>query len=687
METEKILDATNQVFNFDKLVNTQYFREPALFYEKYGCYTDAPYNSPDYIEYWDEQERRCLNGYKVGDLWIPGRYYFYLNFIPIIRTLTEEERNKNPHLTEIYSFPRFWELDYSWFLAKDLAAKAGKHIACLKTRRGGFSYKEAADGIYNYNFIPDSKSFYFAATEDYLIKDGIFNKVHNNLEWLNAQTDWYKNRQAINKSFHKKASYYDQDKIERGFKSELIAQVLDSPDKARGKAGIKITFEEGGSFKNLLHAWEICMPQVKQGHVVKGQMTAFGTGGNDKDEGLEGLSTLFNNPEAYDVFPFYNIWDEDLEGTTCGFFVPATMIRENHMDKDGNIDKKGATKDILAEREIRKKANDPVALQRMCAENPLNPSEALSRVSNNIFNVEECKAQLRYIESGKTVNMLSNGYLSRDKEGNLKFILDPKASPLLDYPIKKYDTKEKRSNNLKGCLSVVQHPYKEESKVPKDLYLVCVDPYAQDDSEYSDSVGSVYVIKRDVPGIPRDNLNDNIVAFYNGRPNSLNEFWRIVFDIAEYYNCKVQSEILGGGTTGIVYARHNKKLHLCHYEPDITSNKNGKKSGSYFMKVNADTKSSGLTYLAEHIMKEVAVDSNDIDDDGNITKYKLNVHSIYDPGLLKEFIKYNDEGNFDRVSALIVGMYMLKEYHNKKIKTNKKRSSFWNRMLTGIDYE
>ena len=49
-------------------------------------------------------------------------------------------------------------------------------------------------------------------------------------------------------------------------------------------------------------------------------------------------------------------------------------------------------------------------------------------------------------------------------------------------------------------------------------------------------------------------------------------------------------------------------------------------------------------------------------------KQLLNLHKIYDPGLLMELIKFNHVGNFDRVMALMIGMYHTRELYNSEVK-------------------
>lgn len=47
---------------------------------------------------------------------------------------------------------------------------------------------------------------------------------------------------------------------------------------------------------------------------------------------------------------------------------------------------------------------------------------------------------------------------------------------------------------------------------------------------------------------------------------------------------------------------------------------------------------------------------------------KLNLHYIYDLALIDELIKYNKRGNFDRVSAIMVGMFHLKDLHSREVR-------------------
>ena len=106
------------------LVNTREFKRAGLNFLKTGSYTDAPEGTRDYNEFWDEEERRIKTGYSVGGLKISGRYYFYLNYCPILKIPDKilKDRNKiSASVDKIAEFPNFWEIDYEWWNAKSIA--------------------------------------------------------------------------------------------------------------------------------------------------------------------------------------------------------------------------------------------------------------------------------------------------------------------------------------------------------------------------------------------------------------------------------------------------------------------------------------------------------------------------------------------------------------------------------------
>ena len=81
--------------DFNKVYhNSDKFRPAALHFKKCGAFCLAPVGTSEYMEFWDEESRRCLEGYRAPDGdWISGYNYFYLNYCPIQRIVRKEMTN------------------------------------------------------------------------------------------------------------------------------------------------------------------------------------------------------------------------------------------------------------------------------------------------------------------------------------------------------------------------------------------------------------------------------------------------------------------------------------------------------------------------------------------------------------------------------------------------------------------
>lgn len=689
---------------FHSLVNTAQFSYTARDFKKNGDrYTMAPKGSRDYYQFWEEEERRCKYGYKVGDLWIPGRMYFWLNFFQMDRVpenvlqkaLDRRRISGRLEIAEaekIREFPKFWEVHYEWWNFKHIAWYGGefmgikspgnKHLCCLKTRGAGWSYLEACDGVYNYNFISGSKSYYFAGAEPFLIGDAILDKVQSGLDFINRHCPyWKQNRQVKKTPMHQRATYLDEKGEEQGSWSEIIGQIVDKPGKTRGKRGRKASFEEAGTFPVLEPALEVAMGSMREGSIYVGQISVFGTGG-EQGPSLQGLENIFNNPEAWDMLRFPNVWEDGLQHTECGYFVPSWRANSWYMDESGNVDTEAAYQADMLEREKKKLTGNPKDLDRRKAEYPHNPKEALQRLTGNGFNIAEIDSQIKKLESDRALQgMIRHGKLVSGSTdfGGVEFQPQPKnvARPVEDFP-----HSQAEGRDLTGCFSMVQRPYLDQKgRVPKGLYLITFDPYAKEQSEDQTSLWSFKVWKLD------NNIDPSFgnlpVAWYSGRPKRYWDNHDLMFKAARMYNADIQGEIAGGGQSVVDYARTHRILHMLCHEPMSASTKEnqGKNLENVFlMNMPPDRKNLGMTYLEDWHVAPRGVDAK-----GNLI---LNVHMIYDIAWLREMRKHDPtKGNYDRISDALPAMYMLKENYAQQIKARRDRRTkdYYNRELFGGD--
>ena len=658
-----MVDFNKQIKNSDK------FREPALQFIATGHYCSYPIGTTEYFQYWDEQKRRCIDGYTSDDGdFISGDNYFYLNFCPISRIVNETILNSDGSYTvkrkNKVTFPDFWDYDYYFFTAFNDAEDQGKHMCVLKSRRKGFSYKGGAMLCRNYYLVPNSKSFVYAANKQYLTEDGILTKAWDYMDFIDKNTAWGKKR-SVNTQMRKRAGFFSKDEygnvVELGYKSEIIGVTLkDNPSSIRGKKANLILFEEGGSMSELSAAWQIARPSVEVDGVAFASMLIWGTGG-DEDSKFSTLKDMFYNPEGYNCIGFDNIWDETATSKQCGFFVPQYTnmdLRDKsgnrlYMDEDGNTLYKPALQYILDERKkVIENATNSTAIDRYVAERPITPAEAMLEFNGNIFPKKELQEQLARIRTNKSLsNHKQVGDLVWEKDGTLKWVIK-KHGDITHYPLKKDD-------DPTGSIVIWEHPVKD---APQGLYILGVDPYDHDQSG-TNSLGSTFVYKRFQSF---ENYYDIIVAEYTGRPSTAEEYYENLRKLAVYYNGRIMYENERKGLFPYFTAKHCD--YLLADQPDIISDVVGnskvqRKKGCH---MNKQIKQWGEGLIKDWLNEEQAPG-------------KKNLHNILSEPLLEELISYNDTGNFDRVMALMQVMIYREQLYNVKVKEKKKENK--NRVL------
>lgn len=657
-----MIDFTKKVHNSDK------FRQSAINFINTGQYCSYPQGTSEFFQFWDREKDRCIDGYTTDDGdYISGYNYFYLNYCPIQRIVYKEKivnGMKKIVKTRELLFPDFYDYDYYFFQAMQQAEEEGKHLCALKSRRKGYSYKNAAMACRNYYLIPNSKTYIYASNKQYLTEDGILTKAWDYMNFIDKNTAWGKKR-SVNTQMRKRAGFFTKDdygnEVELGYKSEIIGVTLkDNPDIVRGKAGKLIIFEEAGSFSELGAAWQIARPSVEQDGVAFGTMVAFGTGG-DEGSHFETLKDMFYNPEGYNCLEFDNIWDESATTKKCGFFIPQyTNLdfrdKEGHriyMDDDGNTLHKKSLEFILEERrKVIENATNSNTIDRYVAEHCITPSEACLEFNGNIFPKKELQEQLALLRTNKNLkNYKQVGDLTWEPDGSLRWTIK-KSGDITHYPLKKED-------NPEGSIVIWEHPNKEAST---GLYIAGIDSYDYDESSTT-SLGSCIIYKR-VQSI--EQYSDIIVAEYTGRPKTADEFYENVRKLLIYYNARAMYENQNKGI--FVYFTNKHCDYLLADQPDIindivSNSKVQRKKGCH---MNKQIKQWGWGLIKDWL--------NDINADG-----KKNLYNILSEPLLEELIAANDVNNVDRVMALTQVMIYREQLYNVKVKEVKKENK--NRVL------
>ena len=646
-----------------KIYNTNKFRQAALFFKEHGCYTLAPRGTTDYNKYWEQETERCINGYVAddGDA-VTGYHYFYLNYSPIMKLeeveYTDRYGNKRTRRERILDFPNFWDGDYHYFNAIEQAETEGKHMAVLKCRQRGFSFKGASMLVRNYELFPGSKNFAVASEQKFLIGDGILTKAWQIMDFVDKNTAWAKQRLTQTR-MERVSGYKVTDEFgkqtEQGYLSSISGITLkNDPERLRGTRGKLVLFEEAGKFPSLETAWRVEQPAVETDDgVAFGLLCCFGTGGTEGGQ-FDGLKKMFYNPDAFNILSFDNIWEGGAEGSKCGFFVPAYYNLEDSegkfMDEDGNSNIDAAIDNLINQRnKIREGGATQESIDRFIAERPIKPSEAVLELGRNIFPRKLLMDQLTKIRTNKKLqNMKHIVDLMWDGDGKIKAV-EKKLGDITHYPLNRDDKQE-------GSVVIWEYPVND---APFGLYIAGADPYDHDLAEATVSLGSTFIFKRVRAG---EAWNDVIVAEYTGRPATAEEYYENVRKLLTFYNARLLFE---NERKGIYPYFTNKHCdYLLADQPDkviselFKDSKVQRRKGCHMTKA---IRSYGEGLILEWLMEEF--------EPGH-----PNLERIYSEPLIEELIQNDGVKNVDRLIALCMVMIYREELYQVKVSAAKEQN-------------
>ena len=648
--------------DFNKHIkNSDKFRQSAIFFEEHKCYTLAPRGTTDYIQFWEQEKERCLHGYVApdGDE-ITGYHYFYLNYSPIMKLeevkYTDKYGNERTRRERILGFPRFYDYDYYYFNAIEDAEDQGKHMAVLKARQKGYSFKGASMLVRNYELIPGSKNFAVASEQKFLIGDGLLTKAWQIMDFCDKHTAWAKQRLTSTR-LERVSGFKITDEFgkstEQGYLSSITGITLkNDPERIRGTRGKLVLWEEGGKFPNLLTAWRVEQPAVETDDgVAFGLMIAFGTGGTEGGS-FDGLKDLFYKPDAYNILGFPNIWDDNAEETKCGFFVSSwsNMDTQNHefMDKDGNSYREKSITELIRQRNVIKDGGaTQQSIDRFISERPIKPQEAILELGKNIFPRKLLMDQLTRIRTNKKLQSMKHIVDLSWDNGKVK-ATEKKSGDITTYHLKKDDKPD-------GSVVIWEYPVQDP---PFGLYIGGCDPYDHDES-FTNSLGSTFIFKRVRAG---EAWNDVIVAEYSGRPATAEEYYENVRKLLVFYNARLLFENERKGIYPYFTNKHCDYLLADQPDKVITEvfkdSKVSRRKGCHMTKSIRDY---GEGKILEWMMDEY--------EPGH-----PNIERIFSEPLIEELIENDGVKNVDRVIALCMVMLYREELYQIKVSAAKDKN-------------
>jgi len=676
-----------------KFLNSRLFSEEALHFMKYGYYTNAKFGTKDYNDYWDEQETRILEGYSVGGVRIPGRYYYFLNFGQMKARPIDPHTGMESKTRKIITFPRFLDHQYYFFLELEECFAEGPHknkpmqgICVFKSRRKGYTYLIAVGVInYNFNFVPASMSVLAAYQKDFykVTLDG----VHFTLNHINKRTDFAKRRDKLDQREHIRASYTSKNElgmdIESGYMSEMRAlSFKDDAFKSIGESCYTLCIEEAGQFPGMLSALTVAEPTYRDGDVMTGIPIIYGSAGSTG--AVADLEEVFYHPEPYGLKAYENIYDENATGN-CGWFIDDMWYYPGKESKTGThymVDAQGNSMRDLAEGSIDKKralrkTGSKAAYNLFVTQQPKQPNEGFLKSEGTIFDTVAAKARLaeiltnpNYFEK-KTIC----AKMGIDTNGNISWALDTHNFPIHEFPLK--DNKDKI-----GVIEVFEMPVRgPDGKIPILRYIAGIDSY-DDDASDTRSVGSCIVL---------DRWTDRIVAIYKGRPDTTT-FYEQCRRLLLFYNATANYERRNKSI--LIHFKSKNCLHLMCDEPETLKDKGISKANTTGNNAKGTYPSIPVQNHGNSLMNAF-LDSKpyDVDTENPESGKEVNVVEVTNMmrlrpvSLLREIIYWSPDPkkNFDDVDAFRMLMIYREdlakyEVHRQIREKDMAEDSFFDRM-------
>lgn len=667
-----------------KFVNTELFNEAARTYQATGRYTQFKVDSIPHRQFRRRECDRRRNGFSapcwqnpdgsIEDVWITGGHYNFLNYTRMERTdessviVTEHGATAK----KIYSFPSFIDAQFWTWQIIEFCRRNGLHLIIDKTRRGGFSYIMAADSSNEVNLSKHKVVIHVAADNKYLIKQGgLSDFAVNNLKFFEEKTPFKRGIfSPTTDSF--KLGYRMKNGVEAddSWSSSLLSVSANTnPDCAIGKDAVTIKVEELSTMQNFDEFMNVTEPTMTVGTRTTGTLMAWGTA---TAANMQIFEQNFYNPRAFRFMAFENVFDNDARNEVCGFFKSYAWGLEGEIDGVKGFDENGNSNlriglQLAARERIEKKKTAKTFAEYLnyLGQRALFPAESFSSASENIFSSEALNKFEDKLRIDNSYKFYTDGELFED--GSKKIYFKSNARIRIENPdMKTYDyiqgVPRRGNEDPHGCIRVWFAPEYEETYINDRLiksilpgtYVAVYDPVGidKDKKEITDrhSHNSIFVVE-----MPRERngFKPKLCAAYYGRTERLEEADEKFYRLCKWYNCIGTGlvEINRGET--VSNFRKWKATKYLGYEPLYVwdSAVKEKVSTSYGYNIGSSPKKlDGLRLLKEFLYEVIG--KNEFGEDIYVFERFLDYQTIL------ELKKFNSEGNFDRISSLILlGIY------------------------------
>ena len=424
-------------------------------------------NPTDQLMWEKEEIRRCVEGYDG----MCGKHYFYFNYCNILSVGGGKIS------------PDFRVCGENWFTElEDSRKKPGTGIVCVKRRRIGASWMEAADALHDVTF----NRFYHVGINSKSEADTIelFKKVkliYNNLpKFLRATAVAGNSKLSMDFSFYVKDARGN--KIKRGNQSYITCKAP-TPSAFEGLMLNKWISDEAGKVEQITQMFSFTEPCLMDGTSRIGIPVLFGTSGEIGHAG-RGLKEMWDNAEAYHLKRFF----------FAGYMGLIYDIYGNDLIEEG-------IRWIIYER-YRRRNLSPKQYNDFIQQFPLTEDEAFAQASTGgIGDAIKINRQMKRLAEHPPKKV--TGIVKEDETTGDVVFMPRKDSNIIIY----------------------EHPE------PGTMYHFGCDPADHDSTYNTESDLALYVMKERIGAAP-----PYIVAEYVDRPKKLAVYYKNAAMLGRYYN-------------------------------------------------------------------------------------------------------------------------------------------------------
>ncbi len=539
-------------------------------------------------DYWNEQLYYIKNGYQTGGIFIPGRYYYYLNF----NVMTMGAGNVAPDMVDVH-LEMIYLIEY--------CIKNKKNFICAKKRRIGASELfQKAKVDYDYRFKNGAYQCGIAAGQEKFAID-FANKLRSSERFLPPELRIKKlkdNKDEIVAGYKYKSQ--SGELIEGGTKNTIfIRTMFSNPALFSGLFLTDVMAEECGEFPMLEKFYGHTRPCIMDGSVQIGNFWMWGTGGNMNKGGKEFQKfwdDTKNDPNWVQFMATAERFHKPFYGG-CSLEAPIipNLNKEYKLfESTGVEDLEAAREHLLKEREDLLKTKNTEKYQQHLKDYPLTEADIFRKTIVNAFNTEAMNAQMDAISSNPKKYVRCQLEYVRTEKGELKF--PPEIELKIDNSV--------TDDGI--CFLIHVDWMGGANKQFTNLICAGLDGYDQDLSRTSKSKGAMCVIVR------RNNIPNALqlapVATICCRPERKEMFYEMCVKLAIFYDLH-ENVLCDVRSAGVIQYFQNKGLEkYLAYRPKKYESENSEQTHTWGLSLNNYSKplmlgemQAGVDYFCDQI--------------------------------------------------------------------------------------